>query len=77
MIVLKDLKQIPCTKEMVLREAERKLVDQMVNRRIRTRWQLRKTLAGMGALGLALKASAGVKAMEVLMSGSWVPRSWA
>ena len=75
--ILKDLKSLPVTKEMVLREAERSLWDKFEKKSIRTRWQLRKTLAGMGALGLALKGSLAVKAMEVLMSGSWVPRSWA
>ena len=77
MIVLKDLKRIPVTPDMVVRAAEKSLWDKFLDRRIRTRWQLRKTLAGMGALGLALKGSLAVKAMEVLMSGSWVPRSWA
>ena len=77
MLVLKSLKELPVTPNMVLREAEARLWHDFELRRIRTRWQLKHVLAGMGALGLALQTSAAVKAMTVLMTGSWVPRSWA
>ena len=75
-LILKDLKALPVTKDMVVREAERSLWDKFEAKKIRTRWQLRKTLAGMGALGLALKGSLAVKAMEALMAGDWLPKSW-
>ena len=73
----KSLQDIPITKEIVLAEAERTLMDKFVQKRIRTAWQMRRTLAGMGALGQALKATATVATIEILMRGTWVPRSWA
>ena len=73
----RSLQDIPITKEIVLAEAERTLMDKFVQKRIRTAFQLRRTLAGMGALGQALKATATVATIEILMRGTWVPRSWA
>ena len=77
MLILKSLKDIPVTREQVLREAEKTLFDRFLQKRIRTLWQLRAHLAALGALGLALKGTATVKTIEILLRGSWVPGSWA
>ncbi len=42
-----------------------------------TMWQLHHTLAGMGALGAALRSTATVAVLTTLMKGTWVPKSWA
>ena len=77
MLILKSLKDIPVTREQVLREAEKTLFDRFLQKRIRTLWQLRAHLAALGALGLALKGTATVKTIEILLRGTWVPGSWA
>ena len=76
MLILKSLKDIPATKEQVLREAEKTLFQKFVDRKLRTAWQLRAHLAALGALGLALKDTATVKTIEILLRGTWVPGSW-
>ncbi len=77
MLILKSLEGIPVTKERVLREAEKTLFQKFVDRKLRTAWQLRAHLAALGALGLALKDTATVKTIEILLRGTWVPGSWA
>ena len=77
MLILKNLKDVPVTKEQVLREAEKTLFDRFLQKRIRTAFQLRAHLAALGALGLALKGTATVKTIETLLRGTWVPGSWA
>ena len=77
MLILRNLKDIPVTKEQVMREAEKTLFDRFLQKRIRTAWQLRAHLAALGALGLALKGTATVKTIEILLRGTWVPGSWA
>ena len=47
-------------------------------KRIRTAWQLRRFVAGIpGALGQALKKSETYAVTEILMRGSFIPKSWA
>lgn len=77
MLILRNLKDIPVTKEQVLREAEKTLFQKFVDRKLRTAWQLHAHLAALGALGLALKDTATVKTIEILLRGTWVPGSWA
>ena len=76
MLILRNLKDIPVTKEQVLREAEKTLFQKFVDRKLRTAWQLRAHLAALGALGLALKDTATVKTIEILLRGTWVPGGW-
>ena len=76
MLILKSLKDIPVTKEQVLREAEKTLFDRFLHKRIRTAFQLRAHLAALRALGLALKGTETVKVLETLLRGTWVPGSW-
>jgi hypothetical protein len=66
-MTLKSLNEIPVTKDMVLREAERGLFQRVVDRRIRNRWQLRHTLMALGALGTALRATDTVKVLDILL----------
>ena len=73
----RSLQDIPMTKEIVLAEAERTLMDKIVQKRIRTCWQLRRTLAGMGALGQALKKTETYAIITILLTGSFIPKSWA
>ena len=77
MLILKSLKDIPVTKEQVLREAEKTLFDRFLQKRIRTLWQLRAHLAALGALGLALQRTETFHVLTVLLKGTWVPGSWA
>lgn len=77
MLILKSLKEIPVTRDLILKEAEKTLFDRFLQKRIRTAFQLRAHLAALGALGLALKDTATVKTIEILLRGTWVPGSWA
>lgn len=77
MLILKPLKDIPVTKEQVLREAEKTLFQKFVDRKLRTAWQLRAHLAALGALGLALQRTETFHVLTVLLKGTWVPGSWA
>ena len=78
MKTLHSLQDLPITKDMVLHEAERKLFEAFERKRIRTAWQLRRFVAGIpGALGPALRKSQTYAVIEILMRGTWVPRSWA
>lgn len=76
MKTLHSLSELSITPEIVVAEAERKLVEDWVHGRIRTAWQLRETLRKLGHLGVALSCGLAVKAMLVLMKGTWVPTSW-
>ena len=77
MLILKSLKDIPVTKDLILREAERTLFDRFIQKRIRTCFQLRAHLAALGALGLALQKTETFHVLTVLLKGTWVPGSWA
>lgn len=77
MTTLHSLQDMPVTSDMILKEAEKTLMDKFIQKRIRSAWQLRHTLAGMGALGAALRSTATVAVLTTLMKGTWVPRSWA
>jgi len=78
MTTLHSLQDLPITKDMVLHDAERRLFEAFERKRIRTAWQLRHFVAGIpGALGQALKKSQTYAVLSTLMTGSWVPRSWA
>ncbi len=77
MKTLKSFADLPVTPDMVLREAEKALMDKFIQKRSRTMWQLHHTLAGMGALGAALRSTATVAVLTTLMKGTWVPKSWA
>lgn len=76
-MILRSLQELPVTKELVLAEAEHTLMDKIIQKRIRTCWQLRRTLAGMGALGQALKKTETYAVITVLLTGSFIPKSWA
>ena len=77
-MVLKSFQDLPVTPDMVLHEAENKLFEAFETRRIRTAWQLRRFVAGIpGALGQALRKSETYAVIGILISGAWVPRSWA
>ena len=78
MKTLHSLQDLPITKEIVLAEAENKLFDAFQRKRIRTVYQLRHFVAGIpGALGQALKKSETYAVISILMTGAWVPKSWA
>ena len=78
MKTLHSLQDLPVTPDMILKEAENKLFDAFQRKRIRTVYQLRRFVAGIpGALGQALKKSETYAVIEILMRGTWVPRSWA
>lgn len=78
MKTLHSLQDLPVTPDMVLHEAENKLFDAFLRKRIRTAYQLRHFVAGIpGALGQALKKSEAYAVIGILMRGTWVPRSWA
>lgn len=78
MKTLHSLQDLPVTPDMVLREAEGKLFKAFEQKRIRTGWQLRRFVAGIpGALGQALRKSETYAVIGILISGAWVPRSWA
>lgn len=78
MKTLHSLQDLLVTKDMVLHEAENKLFDAFQKKRIRTAWQLRRFVAGIpGALGQALKKSETYAVLSILMTGTWVPKSWA
>ena len=78
MTTLHSLQDLPITKDMVLRDAERKLFESFLRRKIRTGWQLRRFVAGIpGALGQALKKSETYAVIGILMRGSFIPKSWA
>ena len=78
MKTLKSFADLPVTPDMVLREAEKALMDKFIQKRIRTMWQLRHFVAGIpGALGPALKKSETYAVISILMTGAWVPKSWA
>lgn len=78
MKTLHSLQDLPVTPDMVLHDAERKLFEAFERKRIRTAWQLRRFVAGIpGALGPALRKSQTYAILSILMTGAWVPRSWA
>lgn len=78
MKTLKSFADLPVTPDMVLHDAERKLFDAFQRKRIRTVYQLRRFVAGIpGALGPALRKSQTYAVLSILMTGTWVPRSWA
>lgn len=78
MKTLKSFADLPVTKEIVLAEAEKTLMDKFIQKRIRTAYQLRHFVAGIpGALGPALRKSQTYAVLSILMTGAWVPRSWA
>ena len=78
MKTLKSFADLPVTLDMILHEAENKLFKAFETKRIRTAWQLRRFVAGIpGALGPALRKSQTYAVISVLMTGAWVPRSWA
>jgi len=78
MKTLHSLQDLPVTPDMILHEAEKALMDKFIQKRIRTMWQLRHFVAGIpGALGPALRKSQTYAVIEILMRGTWVPRSWA
>jgi hypothetical protein len=72
---LKSFDQIPVTKSMILHDAEKNILDKVVKRKIRNRWQLRQTLCALGALGQALAATETVKVLEIIFRGSFVPHA--
>ena len=77
MKTLHSLQDLSVTKEIVLAEAERALMDKIIQKRIRTAWQMRRTLAGMGALGQALKKTETYAIITILLTGSFIPKSWS
>lgn len=78
MKTLHSLQDLSVTKEIVLAEAERALMARFIAKRLRTAWQLRHFVAGIpGALGQALKKSETYAVISILMTGAWVPKSWA
>lgn len=78
MKTLHSLQDLPVTPDMILKEAEKALMDKFIQKRIRTMYQLRHFVAGIpGALGPALKKSETYAVISILMTGAWVPKSWA
>ena len=78
MKTLHSLQDLPVTPDMILKEAEKALMDKFIQKRIRTMYQLRHFVAGIpGALGQALKKSETYAVISILMTGAWVPKSWA
>jgi len=76
MKTLHSLQDLPVTKEIVLAEAERALMARFTAKRLRTAWQLRRTVAGMGSLGAALRKSETYAVLTILLTGSFIPKSW-
>ena len=77
MKTLHSLQDLPVTPDMILHEAENKLFDAFLRRKIRTGWQLRRFVAGVpGALGSALRQTKTYAVLSILISGSFIPKSW-
>lgn len=77
MKTLHSLQDLPVTPDMILKEAEKALMDKFIQKRIRTMYQLRHFVAGIpGALSQALKKSETYAVISILMTGAWVPKSW-
>ena len=72
MLILNSRKESPVTKDHILREAEKTLFQKFVDRRIRTRFQLRAAIAGLGALGTALQHSDTYRVLDSILSGRWI-----